>query len=122
MNSRPIFKRTDKDGQKLELYGRDGGYPEIYFDGVWGSITGSQSVKINLFTIGPYEPGEPQRREVAARLVMPITTLLTMREFINNLCATLIDSGVVTVEEVEGDKKPKRPTRKPKSPPKKKKT
>jgi len=92
--SRVIFER-EEDGRQVRLIGSADGDQELYIDGAWGlTVTSGGICKINLFTVAPETDGS-ERREVVARLAMPVRTLFALKDFIAAQCDRLIQEGVV---------------------------
>ena len=96
MTSRVIFEQVNSEGKKIQLYGSETGDLELYTDGAWGLMFANGTCKVNLYTVA--DLGDPtdstERRDVVARLAMPLHVFLGMREFFNKQCDELVKAGV----------------------------
>lgn len=96
MTTRKILERVLDDGTHAELYEKEGGSPEIFIDGAWGAIVGTDGIfKINLFTRGMSAADGVERREVAARLAMTGLTLSQLAKFLNARTQDMTQFGLI---------------------------
>ncbi|MGR3342618.1 MAG: hypothetical protein ACU0DI_05230 [Paracoccaceae bacterium] len=126
MSERLILERTEPNGLQIKLYGKDEGDEEIYIDGAWGMLTSGVTAKINLYKVAMSFDEGVERREVVARLVMPIPTMLSLRDYLINQCdriqsaATPLDPKFARQLQklfVVAEEKPKAPKKSPKKSP-----
>ena len=104
--TRIIFEKDDGDGRTIKLYGKDTGDLEIFVDGAWGLTFINGVCKLNLFTVAPDAEGEPERREVAARISMALPTFFSLRDLLVSQCEDLEQRFGLRTESTEAELKP----------------
>jgi hypothetical protein len=96
MPERLLLEREEPNGRISRLYGDDVRDLEIYIDGAWGVTMTQHICKLNLYTHSfEFKEDNVDRREVAVRLVMPISVMFSMRDFFRDQCKRLEDQGGV---------------------------
>jgi hypothetical protein len=83
----------------IELYEREGQNPEVFCEGIQGFAFAGTHVKFNMFSSAPWkDPDSPiERREVAVRIVMPVTVFVEAVDFLQARVNELKNSGIVTI-------------------------
>ena len=97
---------SESAGRIIELYEREGQNPEVFCEGVQGFAFSGTHVKFNMFSTLPWkETDSTERREVAVRIVLPVTVFIDVVEFLQARVNEMKEKGMVTLVQEPAEPK-----------------